>query len=211
MPNMKNKYSCFAALIIALLAMLSCQKEIDGSIDQGIVVNPTNLEPRVGTTWTYFYYWVTHQGGPTHAKTVKYKAASDTTISGEKYLRIIDMENDTLVYYMTRKVDGLYQFTNNASYILCKHPAAVGDTYTTFNDGATEDFTVRGVNDSTSTGIGNIPLSKYEGVKTGYIIDVLWYNKNAWIVWKNQYKKNVFPMGIEYYLFSRMFIDRIVY
>ncbi len=196
-------------LLASLILFVSCQKEVDGTIAG--VTPPVEQKPRVGTVWTYYYYYVNHQGGPTHSKLLKYKAVSEETLGGEKWLKIVDIETDTLVYYMNTKTDGLYQYVNNSANLLCKDPAVVGDTYTTYNGGGTELFTVRGVNDTTATGIGNIPLSKYEGVKDNYIIDLVWYNKKAWIVWKNRYKKNVFPTGVEYYLFNRMFIDNIVY
>ena len=95
-----------------------------------------------------------------------YKAKSEETIGGEKWLRIVDTDTDTTAYLLNIKTDGLYQYTNNGSYLLCKYPAAVNDMYTTFNDGSAETFTVRGVNDTLATGIGDIPLSYYEGVKT---------------------------------------------
>ena len=150
-------------------------------------------------------------GGPNHAKMITHRAVSEETLGGEKWLKIIDVEPDTVVYYLNTKTDGLYQYTNNSSNLRCKYPAAVNDTYTTFNAGASEVFTVRGVNDTTATGLGDIPLSKYEGVKTSYIIDVLWYNKNAWIVWQYQYKLVPVSPSPIYFLYSKMFIESIVY
>ncbi len=132
-------------------------------------------------------------------------------LGGEKWLKIVDVETDTTVYFLNTKTDGLYQYTNNAAYLLCKYPATVNDTYASFNGGSAENFTVRGVNDTISTGLGNIPSNKYEGVKAaGYIIDILWYNKNAWIVRKYQYKYLPPPL-FAYYLSNFMFIDDIVY
>jgi hypothetical protein len=80
-------------------------------------------------------------------------------------------------------------YINIPTAMLGKYPAAVNDTYTTFNSGSVEDFTVRLVNDTTPTGTGDILLSKHEGVKTGDIIYLIWYNKNAWIIWRYQYKR----------------------
>jgi hypothetical protein len=198
-------------LIAALTFPVSCQKQIDGTIVGGGGVVPANQFPKVGTIWTYRYNWWNSAGGATNTKLIYHKAKSEETIAGEKWLKIVDVETDTTVYFLNTKIDGLYQYTNNASYMLCKYPATVGDTYNTFNGGSAEDFTVRAINDTTPTGIGNIPLSKYEGVKGGIIIDVVWYNKNAWIVWKYQYKKFGLAMFPIYHILNQMHIDNIVY
>ncbi len=206
-------------LLTALTLLVSCQKEINGTDDGTIPINPTNQTPIVGTVWTYRYYWYNSPGGTVNSKVVNYKAKSEETLGGEKWLKIVDVETDTIVYFLKTKPDGLYQYINNSANLLCKYPAAINDTYNTFNGGSTESFTVRGVNDTISTGLGYIPSNKYEGVKVlpdfngvphNYIIDLLWYNKNAWIVWKYQYK-HLPPLLFAYYLYSYMLIDDIVY
>jgi len=209
---MKTRFFYFFVLVVGAFTIMSCQKELDGSING--VITPADLKPKVGTIWTYSYYWYNSPGGATNFKTIYHKAQTEEIIGGEKWLKIIDVETDTTVYFLNTRPDGLYHYTNNNPYILCKYPAAVNDTYTTFNGGSTEDFTVRGVNDTLPTGIGDIPLSKYEGVKAGDIIDEIWYNKNAWIVWKYQYKRLVVainPPSTVYYLINKMFLDNIVY
>jgi len=211
----KREYSLLFLLVFSANFFLSCQKEIDGSLAPGFTLpTPANLKPKLGTTWTYNYYWYNTPGGPTHFKTVKHTAKSEETLGGEKWLKIADVETDTTVYFLNTKTDGLYQYTNSNAYLLCKYPAAVNDTYTTFNDGSAEYFTVKGVNDTIPTNIGDIPLSNYEGVKAGDIIDLLWYNNNAWIVWKYQYKRMIVaasPPSTVYYLHSKMFLVSIVY
>jgi hypothetical protein len=204
----------FFLLIVGASTIVSCQKEIDGMLN-GNPVNPAdNRKPKVGTTWTYNYSWWNSPGGITNSKLITHKAMSEETLGGEKWLKIVDVETDTVVYYLNTKADSLYQYANSSPNLVCKYPAAVNDSYTTFFEGtANELFTVRGVNDTTATGIGNIPLTKYEGVTDTYIKDVLWYNKNAWIVWKFKYKRLVFtnPPNIVYYLLNRMYLDNIVY
>jgi hypothetical protein len=198
-------------LITSLTLLVSCQKEIDGTIaGGGTNPNPADQKPKVGTTWTYQYLFYNSAGGMTNSKIIYHKAKSEETIGGEKWLKIVDVETDTTVYYLNTKTDGLYQYTNNNAYLLCKYPAAINDTYNTFNGGAVEDFTVRGVNDTTATGIGNIALSKYEGVKIGIVIDLIWYNKNAWVVWKYQYRYLAPPL-YAYYISSKMHLESIVY
>ena len=210
---MRTKFFHLSLLLITTFTLLvSCQKEIDGTIVGGGGVTPANQFPKVGTIWTYRYEWYNVPGGATNSKYVYHRAQKDTTLGGESWLKIIDVDADTTVYFLKTKPDGLYQYTNSAAYMLCKYPATIGDSYSTFNGGSAEVFTVRGVNDSTATGIGFIPLSKYEGVKSGQIIDVLWYNKYSWLTWKFQYKYFCDQQGnCEYYLKNRHYIDNIVY
>ncbi|MBL7700894.1 MAG: hypothetical protein JNM14_01480 [Ferruginibacter sp.] len=199
-------------LVAGLLTILSCQKEIDGT-NGGTIVPPADQKPKVGTTWTYYYYWWNSPGGLTNSKIITHIAKSEETLGGEKWLKIVDVETDTTVYYLNTKVDGLYQYINSTPFLLCKYPASVNDSYLTFFGGTNELFTVKNVNDTTATGIGAIPLNKYEGVFDAFIKDILWYNKNAWIVWRQQYKKLVFanPPNTVIYLQSSMYINSIVY
>lgn len=196
-------------LFTAASPLFSCQKEIDG-LTNGVVITPVNQKPKLGTIWTYSYYTYHSYGGIATSKIVTHKAKTEETFGGEKWLNIVDVDADTTVYFLNTKTGGLYQYTNSNSYLLCKYPAAINDTYNTFNGGAFEDFTVKGVNDTLATGIGSVPLNYYEGVKSGYLIDLIWYNDNAWIVWKTVWRK-LPPPGTAYYKFSSMFIDNIVY
>ena len=144
---MKTRYLYFFVLIIGVSAIVSCQKEVDGSITDGTVIPViTNQKPKVGTIWTYQYNWFNGPGYPTNTKIITHRAQSEEILGGEKWLKIVDLETDTVVYYLNTKTDGLYQYTNSSPYLLCKYPAAVNDTYTTFNGGSAEFFTVRGVN-----------------------------------------------------------------
>ncbi len=195
-------------LVISGYFLGSCQKELDGSTSGGIV--PADQKPKVGTIWTYRYYTYYSYGGLATSKIIYHKARNEETIGGEKWLNIIDVDSDTTVYLLNVKTGGLYQYTNSNSYLLCKYPAVLNETYNTFNSGATEDFTVKGVNDTLPTGVGDVPANYYEGVKNSYLIDLIWYNKNAWIVRKHQYLKKAPPSTL-YYMYSNMFIDNIVY
>ena len=190
--------------------MISCQKEVNG-LDDGII-NPADEKPRVGTIWTYSYYTYYDFGGGIRTFKIEYhKAKSEETFGGEKWLRIVNVENDSTIYFLNTRVDGLYQYTNNNAYLFCKYPATINDTYNTYNNSSAEFFTVRGVNDTTSTNIGDIPLTKYEGVKNGDIIDIIWYNKKAWIVLRNEYRRTLGPTTFLYYLYSKLFLRNIVY
>lgn len=195
-------------LIIAAFFLVSCQKEVDGSING--VINPADQKPKVGTRWIYFYTTFYSYGAIRSIKTLTYRAKNEETLGGEKWLNIVDVATDTTVFYLNTKAGGLYQYTNNSSYLLCKYPAVVNDTYNTFNDGDFEDFTVKAVNDTIPTGIGNVPANHYEGVKNGYIIDFIWYNKNAWIVREIIWRKMA-PPSTAYYRYSTLYIDNILY
>lgn len=197
------------SVLLSAVTMISCQKEIDGTVFQG-GVNPTTLTPRVGTTWTYRYY-IFHQDGSLYqASIMTFKAKSEDTIAGQKWLRIVDVNTDTTVWLMQPKADGLYQYTGNNVSLFCKEPASVGDVYNTYNDGFPETFYVRTMKDTTATGIGNIPLNYYEGYRSNLRVDLIWYNKNAWIVWKTQYRNRAI-VGFFWYKHSSLFLDQIVY
>lgn len=199
----------YLLIITALFASTwSCQKELS-YLDDGIIT-PVDQKPKVGTTWTYRYYTYWSYGPLATTRILVYKAKSEETLGGEQWLKIVDVDTDTIVHFLNAKTGGLFQFANSASNLLCKYPAQVNDTYTTFNEGAVEDFTVRGVNDTLATAAGSIPLSYYEGVKTGSLIDLIWFNENVWIVWKFQYYKGP-PPANRYYLYSKMYLDKIEY
>lgn len=163
----------------------------------------------MGTTWTYRYYTFYENGGLATTGTITYKAKIEETIGGENWLRINDLGPDTTVYLMKEKAGGLYQYTNNNSYLLCKNPASLNETYNTFNKGSAEDFQVLGVNFTLPTDIGDVVANYYEGTKNGNLIDQIWYNANAWIVRHQVFRK--FPMGTVYYKYSAMFLQQIIY
>jgi hypothetical protein len=188
--------------------LVACQKEINGFSDG--IINPADIKPRVGTIWTYRYTTYQIVGSVIGSKVIYHKAKSEETLGGEKWLKIVDVDADTTVYFLNIKSGGLYQYTNSSSYLFCKYPAVLNDNYNTLNDGTTEDFTVKGVNDTLPTGIGDIPANYYEGIKDGYLIDRIWYNKNAWIVHRVIWQKKPFP-SVAYYRYSTMYIDNIVY
>lgn len=189
------------------ILLISCQKEITDLVNGNI--NPANQKPKLGTLWTYRYYTYYAYGGVATSGIIMHKAKTEETIGGEKWLNIVDVNTDTTVYLLNEKTGGLYQYTNNASYLFCKNPASVNDAYTTFFEGGTEDFIVKAVKDTLPTGIGDIPVNYYEGYRGTQLVDLLWYNTNAWIVRKIQYRKP--PLGTLFYKYSALFIDNIVY
>ena len=206
---MKTSCLYFLILVAAAGTIQSCQKELDGLSEDGII-NPADQKPKVGTIWTYRYTTYHILGPVVSAKTIYHKAKEEVTLGGEKWLNIVDVGADTTLYFLNVKTGGLYQYSNNNSFLFCKSPAALNDTYNTFNDGSTEDFTVKGINDTLPTGIGDIPANYYEGVKGGYLIDRIWYNKNAWIVHRVIWRKKPDP-SVAYWRYSTMYIDDIVY
>ncbi len=200
-------------IIIALTAgcflISSCQKELDGEI-LGISGPPVVLKPKVGTEWTYLYYtYLSLNGGIHTSATIKYRAKEEKLIAGEKWLNIVETGVDTTVYLLQEKADGLYQYTNNAPYLLCKIPAVLNTSYNTFNRGAAENFTVKGVQDSLATNIGYIPVNFYEGSKAGVVTDQLWYHENAWIVRHYGFRKAM--LGTTYFKDFGYFLMYITY
>jgi hypothetical protein len=199
--------------LLALFLLSSCQKELTGDTDAGGgTLPPASEKPKVGTIWTYHYYIYNLVGGGIHSTEVlKFKAKAEEVLGGEKWLNIVDMAADTTVFYLNQKAGGLYQYANNTSNLLCKDPAAVGDTYTSFNDKSTEDFTVKGVKDTLQTGIGDIPANYYEGIKLTKLIDQVWYNENAWIVRRHFFFYRELGPIITYYRKSSLYLDKIEY
>lgn len=205
--KIKFGFFCFFILIIVGGLIISCQKEING-LTSGVL--PSNEKPKVGTIWTYSYYTFNSlNGGVAISKDITHKAKNEENIGGEIWLNIVDLETDTTVYLLNTKTGGLYQYTNSNSYLFCKYPAILNDTYTTFNTGSTEDFTVKGANDTLPTNIGDIVTNYYEGVKNSLLIDMIWYNTNVWIARRTIWRKS--PLGTTYYKYSSMFIKTIVY
>lgn len=193
-----------AVLVISLL-LTACQKDSDG----GNNGNNTNQKPKVGTTWTYRYYTFYVNGGLATSSTIRYKAVSEVTLGGETWLKINEMGPDTTVYYLKGKTGGLYQYANNSSNLFCKDPASAGETYTTYHRGSSEDFTVVSVGQILPTDIGDVSSNFYEGKISGNLIDQVWYNSNSWILRHQFYRK--FPQGTDYYKYSALFIESIVY
>lgn len=198
-------------ILLALFLFNSCKKSTNGGTDGTV----TNQKPKVGTIWTYRYYVYNPPaaGGGIHTTEVlNFKAKNEVVLSGEKWLNIVNMATDTTIFILNEKTGGLYQYANNSSNLFCKNPAVVNDSYTSFNDGSMETFTVKGVKDTLSVGIGNIPVNYYEGVK-GQLIDQLWYNEYAWIVRRHffLYTTNP-PMPFNYYYrYSSLYLDNIQY
>lgn len=197
---------------VATVLLASCQKEVadTGSGSGTGVTPPAAQKPKVGTTWTYNYTTFYASGGIETIKTLTYRAKEEETLGGEKWLNIVDVATDTTVFKLNSKTGGLFQYTNNSSYLLCKQPAAVNDTYNTFNAGSAEVFTVKSVNDTLATGIGKKPANYYEGVVGGTLIDFIWYNDNAWIVHKILWRK-LAPPSTAYFRYSTLYISSIVY
>jgi hypothetical protein len=118
---MKTCCLYFFILITGATSIISCQKEINGLTDGSVTITPADQKPKVGTIWTYRYEWINSPGGLANGKTVYHKAKSEEILGGEKWLKIVDVETDTLVYYLAEKTNGLYQYTNNNSYLLCSN------------------------------------------------------------------------------------------
>lgn len=195
----------FGLPLFLAITLLSCQKESDNNGNG----NNTNQKPKVGTTWTYRYYTYYQNGGLATSATIRYKAISEETLGGESWLKIIEMGPDTTVYYLKEKTGGLHQYANNTSNLFCKNPASLNETYTTFNAGSAEDFTVQGVNQVLPTDIGDVPSNYYEGRKSGDLIDQVWFNANAWILRHHVFKK--LPMGTDFFRFKSLFLQELVY
>jgi hypothetical protein len=205
-----KKWPLFLLVILAGCLLASCQKELTYKNVGGGIVPPVVQKPKLGTEWTYYYYTFYSYGGVATISVLIHRAKTEETLGGEKWLRIVDVAADTTVYLLREKTDGLNQFANNSANLFCKNPAVVNDTYTSFNDRSNEVFTVKGVKDTLSTGIGDVPVNYYQGVKGTHLVDEIWYNENAWIVRRATYRQ-VGILNPNYYRNSIMYIGSIVY
>jgi hypothetical protein len=171
------------ALVLATsLFIVSCKK------DKKDVVRDT---VQVGTVWTYQLKTFSASGVLSTTSTQRWRAQTEETLGGEKYLKIVDSVGN-LLYYLNVKTGGLYQYANNAAQLLCKDPAAVNDAYTSYNGTANEDFLV------TNTGLllglpyFNATVTRYTGSRSGNINDILWYNKDLWLAKLEKHVQNTF-------------------
>lgn len=170
---------------------------------------PTPEKPKVGTTWTYTYYTYYTNGGIATSGTMTHKAVNEVTLGGETWLTIKDVAADTVVYYLKEKTGGLYQYTDNNSHLFLKSPATLNESYTTRNRNTVMQYTVKGVNSSLPTNIGDVIVNFYEGYIGVDLIEEIWFNANAWIVRHQVYRKH--PLGLNFYKYSALFIQDIDY
>ncbi|MFM2137934.1 MAG: hypothetical protein RJA57_241 [Bacteroidota bacterium] len=192
-----------AVVLLPVLLIVSCKKDTGGG-------SPPPPTPKLGTTWTYRYHVYNLDGSLSSSTVVTHKATAEATLGGEKWLTVKNMTADTVVFQLQLKTDGLYHYSGGASWLLCKYPAALNDTYNGFLGGSATQFTVKSVNEVLPTGIGDVPVNYYEGYKGGNLTDQLWFHTGGWIVRKTQYR----PRGIlnpDLYKHSTYFLDQITY
>lgn len=193
-------FPCFAGY---LLLLTSCQQDSGGG------GTTQNQKPKLGSRWIYRYSTYNPQGNFINSMTVVYKAAMEETLGGESWFKIIDSATNATVFYLKEKTGGLYVYANNTSNLLCKYPAAVNDTYTSFNGADTANYTVTAINDLLSLGvIGDVVVNDYEGIKTGQTVDKLWYSTKMWIVQRYLYRKP--PLGA-YYRYATLILQDFTY
>ena len=199
MQQLKFRNILIACAVAVLI--ISCKKDPGGG-------GTTVKQPTVGTTWTYYYYTYYTNGGVATSGTLTFKAVSEESFGGETWLRIKNTATDTTVYLLKEKTDGLYQYANNSSNLFCKYPGQMNDTYSSFNADTVENFTIKGVNQSLPTNIGDVTVNFIEGYRNVNLKDEIWYNPDAWIVRHQIYRK--LPLGVNYKQ-AALFIQSITY
>jgi len=176
------KHNIIALFFLSTL-LISCKKSTD---------TPAAVtKPRVGTTWTYQLDTYGAGGTTFISSNVVLKVSNEQIIGSDTWLNVTDSTGAT-IYLFKQKTDGLYHYASGAANLLCKDPAAVGEIYTAFHNGANTTFTVK----ETNITIGGSPfpdfvVNRYEGLQAGLLKDMIWYNKDAWIVRKETYEKNM--------------------
>jgi hypothetical protein len=189
-------------LLIPVFTLISCEKEPDNN-------NTANQKPRVGSKWIYRYSTYYNNGGLITSNNVTLRAASMETLGGEQWLKIVDTATGNAVFYLKEKSDGLYQYINNNSYMMCKYPAAINDTYPGYAIAEAADYFVRNVGQSMAFGVlGDLTLNHYEGIAGGVTVDQLWYNTRVWLAQRYIYTKP--PLG-SYYRSASLIIQDFIY
>jgi len=202
--NHLKKLTGILLLLSAVTFFGSCKKSDD------TVAPVPDPVPAVGTTWEYqFYTYNSMNGGVITSGTVTYKAKDEKVFGGEKWLNIVNSGPDTTVYLLQKKTDGLYLYANNTSYKLFKKPAVLSETYNSYYNGLTKNFTVKGINDTLTTNIGRKATYFYEGTNAGTLYDQLWYTDDVWLIQTIGYRK--FALGTTSYKYSAMYLNSITY
>jgi hypothetical protein len=175
------------SMILLVLLLSHCSK------DEG---TPARTEVSLGTQWTYRYKKFDAVGVINKTFTVKYKVSSEQMIGSDKWFVITDSTQAAL-FVLIKKADGLYHFTSNSPHLLCKFPATVNDTYTSYNNGEDELITVKEVGSTVTVPKGDIVVNRYEGEQGAIIKDIIWYNPDFWFVKKEVFTTNVL-LGLDH-------------
>lgn len=177
--------SVIAALVLICVAV-SCKKSSSST-------PAAPDKPRVGTVWTYRYKTFDGAGVVSSTNNISIKATAEQTLGGESWISL-DSAGTTNWYKLSLKSDGLYQYANGASYLLCKDPATLNQTYTGYNNAYTnpgkDTLTVLGSGISLDAPINTVTVNYYEGNKMGNVVEKIWYNSKYWIVKKETYILN---------------------
>ena len=152
---------------------------------------PAPSIPKVGAKWTYRFKKFNAAGVLASTVYVTYTATSEQTIGSDKFLAITDSTGATL-FLLGQKQDGLYQYADAMSSLLCKDPANVNDTYTTHNNGSDEDFTVVSKDTTISVPYGDVKVYNYEGDQNALVKDLIWYNSAVWFAKKEVWVLNTY-------------------
>ena len=209
MKTNASALSFFSLPIVIAILLQACQKGPDE-------IDISNQKPRVGSKWVYRYTTYTSMGGFIMSKDLTYRATAMETLGGEQWLKIVDSATGVTAFYLREKPDGIYQYINNNSYLMCKTPAAVNDTYTGFTATEAADYTVRSVGEVQAFGVlGNLTVNYYEGTITlpltgTHTADKLWYNKRVWIAQRYIYTK-IGVINPTYYRSATLIIQNFIY
>ena len=193
--------SLFFLFLIFVFLLYSCQKENN--------VNPANQKPRVGSKWVFRYSTFYPTGGLISSGNVTFQATGMETLGGEQWLKIVDTATGTAVFYLKEKTDGIYQYINNNSYLFCKYPAVINDTYQGYAISEAADYFVRNVGQTMAFGVlGDLTLNHYEGIAGGVTVDQLWFNTRVWLAQRYIYTK---PLMGNYYRSASLIIQNFIY
>jgi hypothetical protein len=169
-------------LSVAIVAIISCKKSSN-------TPDPAPTKPRVGSKFTYRYKTFSPAGVVLTSQDLVYSITAELTLGGEKWFQFSD-PSGTPWLLMNVKTGGLYQYANNASQLLCKSPATINETYMAYNNGATENFTVKAVDSLLAAPIADVKVTMYESTSGGNVTGYNFYNADYWLVKREIWQLN---------------------
>jgi hypothetical protein len=170
-------------LCIAALGILSCKKS--STTDTAAAAT----KPRVGSKFTYRYKTFTPGGVVLTSQDVVYSITAEQTLGGEKWFQFSD-PSGTPWLLLNVKTGGLYQYANNAAQLLCKFPAALNETYTAYNNGASESFTAKAIDSLLAAPIADVKVNMYESTSGGHVTGYNFYHPDYWLVKREVWQLN---------------------
>ena len=100
MYKLSTRFGFLLVSILGVLFLTSCSKDNN---DGNTIVE----KPKVGTKWFYRYSTFYSSGSLNTVINVEYRATAEETINGEKWLKIVDMADNSTKFYLQERKRGM--------------------------------------------------------------------------------------------------------